>query len=231
MIFSFLQLNVPKNVSTAETAVFPYQEQRARWVHVRPGRRRRDEIRTGGGESTGGAHEWHLVLSGRPREKQGNAEVISTLAASEKWPSHFRTGRLIDGSRACVCCSSSQPWVFRSWATLSPDPRPFCGQRAVSPSRRGPPRLKASSTVLRSRAWCWMLKVRNQVCYGSGPQTPDSGPVPVCGSIGTGGADRPKNNEWFPLYLLSESEQSFISRNDRIQKAIHCWWRIDLALH
>lgn len=60
----------------------------------------------------------------------------------------------------CVCCSWSQPWAFRSWATLSQDPRPFCGQRPDSPSRRGPSRRKASSTVLHSLAWCWMWKVR-----------------------------------------------------------------------
>lgn len=69
----------------------------------------------------------------------------------------------------CVRCSWSQPWAFRSWATLSQEPRRFCGQKPVSPSRPGPPRWEASSTASPSLAWCWMSKVPEQVTGHESP--------------------------------------------------------------
>lgn len=55
----------------AEAPLPTHQEHRERSLPVRPGRRGGDEIRTSGGVVRGGAHERHLVLSGRLHQEQG----------------------------------------------------------------------------------------------------------------------------------------------------------------
>lgn len=88
----------------AEAPVFPHQEQGERSLHVDPGRRGGDEIRTSGGDPGSGAHERHLVLSGRPPQEQGTAWLkglhVSSLALG--WPNRVL--------HVCpVCCSCPQP--------------------------------------------------------------------------------------------------------------------------
>ena len=141
----------------AEAPLFPHQEHREGPLHVHPGRRGGDEIRTGGGEPGGGAHEWHLVLSGRLHQEQGNARL--------KGSNIFRVvrrrqrGAVPIVPSACVLCSCPKRWAFRWWATSSREPRPCCGQRPGSLSRPGRPRWEASSPAWRSLAWSWTSKV------------------------------------------------------------------------
>lgn len=62
-------------------------------------------------------------------------------------------------------CSWPRTWASKLWATSSRQPRWFCGQRVGSPSRRGRPRWEDSSPVSPSRAWCWMSKVPEHICF------------------------------------------------------------------
>lgn len=101
----------------------------------------------------------------------------------------------------CVRCSWSQPWAFRSWATLSQEPRRFCGQKPVSPSRPGPPRWEASSTASPSLAWCWMSKVPEQV---TGHESPHKSPSQsLFFPLSSGGKTYDKDH----VVIMPESEE------------------------